>query len=122
MNPLNNAVVTVEDICSICTANFKPQDKIIQTGCSHVFHGKCIEEWATTCVEKRNKARKVAKQHLAEFIRNGRRGEPPRDYIPNAGSCPMCRKLLSIKVTAVKVQPKIKENVANANDLRNKPG
>jgi hypothetical protein len=114
MNPLNNTVATTEDICSICTDNFKVTDEALQAGCLHVFHNKCIEGWTQTCVKDKNQKLVAERGHSANFERNERSAQSLKNYI---GDCPECRNQLSTTATLVKIQER---KTTNETELRNK--
>ena len=38
------------DTCCICCDDFKSKDKVRQTNCKHIFHSKCLMQWAKTKV------------------------------------------------------------------------
>ncbi len=38
-------VEPVDDPCSICLENFKPQTSVYKLKCKHYFHKKCLKQW-----------------------------------------------------------------------------
>lgn len=42
----HDAIPRQEKTCDICTHNYNAADIVSELDCSHVFHSKCIREWA----------------------------------------------------------------------------
>ena len=52
--------------CSICLENFKEEDKVILTECSHLYHHECLTKW----FEKNNSCPICRKENLVINIDN----------------------------------------------------